>query len=75
VPTSNTGYLRTWNTPIVPLFLRRGEKPLPPLLPQLAGPLSVLLSNLPAGVPSLVPRISSRGGVRRLPVLLGYSAP
>jgi hypothetical protein len=57
---------------VVPLLLRRGEGPLPPLLPQLVGPLLVLLSNLLAGVPSLVPRISRLGGVRRLPVLLGY---
>jgi hypothetical protein len=72
VPTPNTGYLRTWNTPVVSLLLRKGEEPLSSLLPQLVGPLLILLSNLLTGVPSLVPRISRSGGVRRLPVLLDY---
>ena len=61
-----------WNTPVAPLLLRRREEPLPSLLPQLIGPLLILLSNLLTGVPSLIPRTSRSGGVRRLPVLLGY---
>jgi hypothetical protein len=72
VSTPNTKYLRTWNTPVISLLFRRGEESLPLLLSQSARPLLVLLSNLPAGMPFLVPRISPSEAVRRLPVLLDY---
>jgi hypothetical protein len=59
---------------VVPLLLRRREESLPPLLPQLVGPLLILISSLPAGVLSLVPRTSRLEGARRLPVPLDYLA-